>query len=155
VSGPDGADTPPAAPRREAELAVRAAGAVVSVAGAFAVAAYGAFLTPFRVGATLVPVALLVAVGGNAALSWFAWTVTRSRVLGVLPGLVWVALSFLASSRTTEGDLVLTGNNWVATVYLLAGAATVGVCAYRLFIPRRPFPANSQPSVSTGRWPRG
>jgi hypothetical protein len=54
----------------------------------------------------------------------------------LLPGIVWFALSFLGAERTTEGDLIL--YNWVATVYIYAGAITVGVAAYRMIVvPRR------------------
>lgn len=111
------------------------AGTVVAVWGAVVLSVYGAFLTPFRIGQVLVPVAVALVVGGNALLIRFAHRVTGSRYLALLPGLVWVALSFVGSERTTEGDLVLYQSNWVATVYLFAGTGTVVVCAYRLLIP--------------------
>ena len=115
---------------------LRWVGAAVAVWGAVLIATFGAFITPWRVGTVLVPVALPLAVLGNAALIRFAYRVTRNKFLGLLPGLVWVVVSFVASARTTEGDLVLYQSNWVATVYLLAGAATVGVAAYRMIVPR-------------------
>lgn len=120
-------------------MLTRGAGAVVAVWGAVVVSVYGAFLTPFRIGQVLVPVAVVLAVVGNAVLIWFAHDVTGNKFLGLLPGVVWVALSFLGADRTTEGDLVLYQSNWVATVYLFAGAATVAVCAYRILV-RHPTP---------------
>jgi hypothetical protein len=116
-------------------VVARVAGAVVAVWGAVVLSAYGAFLTPFRLGEVLVPVAVVLAVGGNALLIQFAHGVTGNKILALLPGLVWVALSFLGVERTTEGDLVLYQSNWVATVYLFAGAGTVAVFAYRLLVP--------------------
>jgi hypothetical protein len=122
------------------DLGLRGLGAVIAFWGAFMLAAYGAFISAFRVGATLVPVAVPIAIVGNAVLIWFAYRVTGHKFLGVLPGLLWITVSFVWSSRTTEGDLVLYQSNWVATVYLLAGATTIGVCAYRIILPPRRRP---------------
>jgi hypothetical protein len=119
------------------DLALQVAGIVVALAGTFVVAAYGAFLTPLRMGTVLIPVSVLIGVGGIWALSTFVSAVTEIRWLALLPGVGWLVLTFLAAIRTTEGDLILTGNNWVATVYLLSGTATVGFCGYRLLLPRR------------------
>ena len=60
------------------DLAVRAAGALVALWGAVLLAAIGAFLTPLRLGATLIPVSVLLAIVGNGALIWFAYRVTES-----------------------------------------------------------------------------
>jgi hypothetical protein len=121
---------------REMELAVRAAGAVIGVWAGALLALYATFWTPMRVGQALVPVSILLAVGGNAALIWFAYSTTRNKFLGLLPGIVSVAVSFLGAERTTEGDLILFQTNWVATVYLLAGAGTVAVAGYKLIVPK-------------------
>jgi hypothetical protein len=138
--------SPPATPAspsplwRWVDIALRVLGAAAAAWGGLMLAAYGAFITPFRIGATLVPVALPLAIVGNLALIWFAYRVTGNKFLGLLPGLIWIALSFVWSSRSTEGDLVLFDSNWVATAYLLTGAATIGVCAYRMIVPpRRPY----------------
>lgn len=120
-------------------LGLRIAGAAVAVWGGVLLALLGAFLTPLRVGTAPAPVSLLLAVGGNAALIWFAYRTTEHRFAALLPGLVWVVLSFVASDRTSEGDVVLYQQNWVSLVYLLAGSATVTVAAYRLIV-RRPEP---------------
>jgi hypothetical protein len=119
------------------DTVLRGVGAAAATWGGFVLAAYGGYMTPFRLGATLVPVSVLLAVGGNAVLIWFAYRVTGHRFLGLLPGLVWVVLSFLASGRTTEGDFILIESNWVSTAYLLSGSATVGIAAYRMLVPRR------------------
>ena len=103
-------------------------------------AVYGVFITPFRVGAVLVPVALVFAVVGNLVLIWFAHGVTRNRWLALLPGAIWLVITFAASGRTTEGDLVLYQSNWVATAYLFAGAATITVAGYRILTAAPPPP---------------
>jgi hypothetical protein len=113
------------------------AGAVVSIWAALLLAVAGAFLTPLRIGAVLVPVSLVLGIGGNLAIMWFARRVTANRFLGVLPGLVWLALTFIASGSTKERDLVLYQGNWVAIAYLFGGSATVAVVAYRMFNARR------------------
>jgi hypothetical protein len=144
------AATPPAVrlDRRLLELGLRVAGAAVAVWGGVLLALLGAFLTPLRVGTVPVPVCLLLAVGGNAALIWFAYRATGHRFPALLPGLVWVVLSVVASGRTSEGDVVLYQQNWVSLVYLLAGSATVTVAAYRLIV-RRPEPPAPPPPLTS------
>jgi fatty-acid desaturase len=119
------------------DLVVRGFGVVVAVWGGFVLAAYGAFLSAYRIGATLVPLALPLVVVGNAGLIWFAYRVTGHKLLGLSPGIVWILVTFVWSTSTSEGDLVLYQKNWVATAYLLAGSATVGLYAYRLVVPKR------------------
>jgi hypothetical protein len=121
------------------DLAISVGAVVVSVWAAVVIAIVGAFLTPFRIGGHVVPLSLFLVVGGNAAVVWFAYSVTGRRSLALLPGLVWVGVSLLAASRTTEGDLVLIQGNWVATVYLVVGSLAIAGTAYRLFLgpPRR------------------
>jgi hypothetical protein len=97
---------------------------------------YGAFLTPFRVHGTLVPISLVIALGGNIAVIWFAHTVTGNRGLALVPGAVWLVLSFLASSRTSAGDLLLIGGDWVASAYLVCGPIAIAGCGYWLFLRR-------------------
>jgi hypothetical protein len=120
------------------DVLVRVLGAVVAIWGGFLLGTYATFMTPYRIGTALVPVSLLLAVGGNLALIWFAYVTTRNKFLALLPGLVWVVLSFVAANRTTEGDLVLFQSNWVGTVYLFAGSVTIAVAAYRLIVPKSP-----------------
>jgi hypothetical protein len=134
--------TPAAPPRMPAwvDLVLRGVGAAVAAWGGFVLAAFGAFISAFRIGTALVPLALPLALVGNALLIWFAYRVTGNKFLGLLPGLIWIVVSFVWSSRTTEGDLVLYQSNWVATVYLLVGSATVGICGYRLIVPPRRRP---------------
>ena len=48
------------------------------------------------------------------ALIWFTYLATGHKGVAPVPGLIWLVLTVRASSRTTEGDLVLADNNWVA-----------------------------------------
>jgi hypothetical protein len=127
-----------AIPERVREVTLVVAGTVVSVWAALLLSAAGAFLTPLRIGTVLAPVSLVLGIGGNIAIMWFAYRVSANKYLGVLPGLIWVVLTFIASGSTRERDLVLYQGNWVAIAYLLSGSGTVGVVAYRMFVPRPP-----------------
>ncbi|HEX6870836.1 MAG TPA: hypothetical protein VF163_07040, partial [Micromonosporaceae bacterium] len=118
-------------------LLTRVLGAVVAAWGGVLLATYGAFLTPLRVGAVLVPLSVVLAMLGNALLARFAYAVTGSRLLGLLPGLIWLVLSLIWSDRTTEGDLVLVGS-WVSTLYLFLGLTPTVVAAYRWFVTAPP-----------------
>ncbi len=127
--------TPPA-PRPSA--AVRAGAVAVACWGAVLVALLGAFLTPYRLGGILIPVSLVVVVAGLVAVTRFAYVATEHAGLSLVPGVLWLIVSLVLSARTTEGDLVLTQQNWVANVYLLVGSITLGVLGYRMVMPRRP-----------------
>lgn len=119
------------------DLLLRVAGAVIGVWGGVLLSFYGAFLTGFKIGTVLVPISLVLAIAGNILLIWFTYQASGHKFVALIPSLVWVVLSFVASSRTTEGDLVLVDSNWVSVVYLLAGSITIGLAAYRLILPRR------------------
>jgi ABC-type antimicrobial peptide transport system permease subunit len=123
---------------RTVAVVVEVTGVVIACWAGAVLSVLGAFLTPVRVGTILVPVAVILAVVGNAMLVRFVRQVTDRTLPALLPGAVWLTLSFVASARTTEGDLVLYQSNWVATVYLLAGAITIGVAGYRMIAPERP-----------------
>lgn len=131
--GPGPAVPPPPPPT---PLWLRLAGLAVACLGALVVAVVGAFLTPFRIGSILVPVSLLIAVGGLTAVTRFAYALTEKVGLSLLPGALWLVVSLVLSAPTTEGDLILV-QNWVAVTYILVGSVTVGVLAYRMIVPRR------------------
>lgn len=116
---------------------LKAGGLVVGCLGAVLLAVAGAFLTPLRVGGVLVPVVLPLVVAGLALLLWFTRLTTGHVGLALLPGVVWLVLSLVLSASTTENDIVLAQNNWVAVVYLLLGSVTIGVTAYRMILPSR------------------
>jgi hypothetical protein len=114
------------------------AGGIIAVGLGFVSAVWEAFLTPLAVQWTSaghahfvrVPLALVCAVAGNTALTWFTRAVT-GRILTVLaPFTGWTAAMLIASTRTAEGDLVLTANNWVSYTTMFVGALTFAVVAY-------------------------
>jgi hypothetical protein len=128
---------PSAEPEPRDPVWVRIAGLAFATMGGLVVALLGAFLTPYRIGTVLVPLSLVVVVVGLAMVTRFAHTVTGHPGLSLIPGLAWLILSLVLSGRTTEGDLVLIQQNWVASVYLLVGSVTLGVLGYRMIIGRR------------------
>jgi hypothetical protein len=88
-------------------------------------ALWGAFLVPFRVGGTLVPVSILIAVVGNVLVGRAA-----ARLAGssgpLLTGVLWVGLTLVLSSRRAEGDVVVPGSS-VGMAFLAAGALASAV----------------------------
>jgi hypothetical protein len=136
-AGPSKEVAPPPQPDWPSEFLLKVGGIAVACWGAVLLALVCAFLTPYRVGSVLVPVSVVLVVAGLITLIRFAHEVTGNVWLSLTPGAVWLLLSLVLSARTSEGDLVLIEQNWVATVYMLAGAVTIGVTAYRLFAPRR------------------
>ena len=83
-------------------------------------AVWGAFLVPFRLGGTPVPVSWAIALGGNLLLG--AWA---GRLLGragaAVVGLLWLFLAFTLGSTREEGDLVVPGD-LLGLGFLLLGA---------------------------------
>ena len=88
-------------------------------------ALWGAFLVPFRVGGTLVPVSLVIAVVGNVLVGRAGARVAGSTG-AVVPGLLWVAITLVLSSRRAEGDVVVPGSA-TGLGFLLAGALASAV----------------------------
>jgi hypothetical protein len=112
----------------------RVLGFVIALLLAALSAAFEAFLAPLYWGSTRLPVSLVAAVVGNIALVYFAYVVTGRRLAAVGPALVWVVVMVAAASRTSEGDLVLTDNNWVGIGTMLAGSVAFALAGYRLVL---------------------
>jgi hypothetical protein len=91
------------------------------------------FWLPLRVGGVLVPVSVVAAVVGNLLLVPAARRVSGSRVVAVLPAVVWLAVAIGGAVRRPEGDLLIAGGDAGAGVvnlaFLLLGvvAAAFGV----------------------------
>ena len=100
-------------------------------------ALWGSFLVPFRVGSTLVPVSLVIAVVGNVLVGRAA-----SRLAGstgpLVTGVLWVGLTLVLSSRRAEGDVVVPGSA-VGLAFLVVGALASAV-AYGAAV-LRPVPS--------------
>jgi hypothetical protein len=112
------------------ELGLRIAGTVVGLVGGFVTALWEIFLSPVSAGSTLLPVSPVLAILTNVGLVWFTRQVTGRTGLALLPGVVWFVTMFAGSVRTTEGDLLIPGNDWPGLVALLLGAAAWGITAY-------------------------
>jgi hypothetical protein len=134
VEQPQAPEPEPSPPGRAAVLG----GLAVATGLGAVTAVWEAFLTPVSAHTTRIPVALVLAVVGNAALVWFTREVTGRLALGVLPAGAWVAVMFLAAGQTTERDLILTSNNWVGLATMFAGALTFAITGY-WFAIRKPL----------------
>jgi hypothetical protein len=119
---------------------VRVSGLAVFTALAAVSAGWEAFLTPLYWHTHRVPLALVLALAGNAVLAWATREVTGRPSAVLLPAGAWVVVMFAAAARTTEGDLVLTSDNWIGLATMFAGALAFAVTAYWLIVRsiRRP-----------------
>jgi hypothetical protein len=126
--------TPPDPRSLAADLTVRIVGTVVAVCLAALTALWEALLTPLH--ATIfgsvvrLPIAPVVAVIVNVGIFWFGRVVTGRTGLALLPAIAWFVVMFAAGNRTSEGDLLIAGNNWVGIVTILVGAVAWALGAY-------------------------
>lgn len=119
---------------RTAGAWLTAGGLVVGLLGGFVTAVWEVFLTPVYAGAIPVPVAPVLAVLSNVALIWFTRQVTGRTGLALLPGVVWFGVMLVATVRTTEGDLLIPGNDYMGLATVLVGSLTWALLAYRLIV---------------------
>jgi len=96
-------------------------------------ALWGAFLVPFRIGATLVPVSWVIALVGNTVLGRAAGSLVGKPGIALAGG-VWLAIGFTLGTRRSEGDLVVPGST-EGLVFLLLGAVGSAV-AYGMHVTR-------------------
>ena len=93
------------------------------------------FWLPLRVGQVLLPVSILVAVVGNLLLPAAALRWSGSRLVAVVPAVVWLVVVVGATMRRPEGDLVITGGGVAGTVnlaFLLIGVLAASVAVGRI-----------------------
>lgn len=88
-------------------------------------ALWGAFLVPLKVGTVPVPLSVLVALVGNAALGWCGGRL-YGRVGAAGPGLVWLGVALALGTQRREGDLIVPGSV-MGLLFLLVGAVTSAV----------------------------
>ena len=91
------------------------------------------FWLPLRVAGVLVPLSIVVAVVANLMLPAAALRFSGSRLVAVLPAVIWLVVAVAAMLRRPEGDLVMTGVGAAGVVNLaflilgvLAAAFSVG-----------------------------
>ena len=132
-------------------------GLVLAVLLAVALAVLEAFLAPLRVsdlgfsgpgeGNVRIPLALVLALVTNPLLGWFAFTTTGRRFAALLPAGAWCVVWILAAGRTTEGDLLITNDNWVGLLTLFTGPIAFAIGIYVTVLRRRvKASANSKPT---------
>ncbi|MEU5905823.1 hypothetical protein [Micromonospora sp. NPDC047527] len=133
-------DTPPEAgpPPRLLDLGLRVTGGIVVVVAGVLTGVLELLLATLRVGGQLIGVSVLVAIGANIALSWFAHEAVGRRWAVALPAVPWFALMAVAAIRTSEGDLLLAGDNWVGLAMIVAGAMTFAVMGFRQILAPPP-----------------
>ena len=133
---------------------------VVAVLVAGWLALVEVFWLPLRIGGVLVPLSIVGAVVGNLMLTAAAHRVSGSRVVAVLPALVWLVVAVAAMIRRPEGDLVLTGGGAAGTVnllFLLLGVTAAAFGVGRALAGPRRGPAARVPdgAVRDGAVPDG
>jgi hypothetical protein len=93
------------------------------------------FWLPLRVGGLLVPLSVVAAVGANLLLPAATRRLSGSRLVAVLPAVVWLVVAIGAMTRRTEGDLVITGGGVTGTVnlaFLLLGVLAASLAVGRV-----------------------
>ena len=136
----DDQEAPPPAgpPPRLLDLAARLVGAIVVAVAGVVTGVLELLLATVRVGGQLVGVSVLLAIGANIVLSWFAYEAVGRRWAVALPAVPWFALMVVAAIRTNEGDLLLAGDNWVGLAMIVAGAMTFAVMGFRQILAPQP-----------------
>lgn len=117
------------------DLVFRILGVIVGVALGAVTAVLAAVLTPLYIGSVRSPLAVIVALVGNAAITYFTYVVVRHAGLALLPGVAWLVVMFLALTKTSEGDLIVTGT-WVGGLTFLCGCIGWAGTGYFLIVRR-------------------
>lgn len=113
----------------------------------------GAFWVPLRLGGVRVPLSPLLVPVAVVVACRVAGLWTRSGLAAAAPGLGWAAAVLVLSMQGPGGDIVLQGDDPVATAYLLvgmAGAAVGGVVGVPR--PTRPPSRDAPPPARQGRF---
>ncbi|WP_299953937.1 hypothetical protein [uncultured Modestobacter sp.] len=109
--------------------------AVVAVLVSAWLALVEVFWLPWRLGGVPIPVSLLAAVFGNVLLVGAAHRLSGSRLVAVLPAVVWLGIALAATMQRPEGDLLLPGGDAVTELVNL-GFLLVGVVAAAFAVGR-------------------
>jgi hypothetical protein len=111
-----------AGPTNPVDVALRVMAGFIAFGLGAASAIYEALLSALYWHHDRLPLSLVIALIANPALAIFAYWGT-GRLLGILaPAAPWLIVMVLAASRTTEGDLIFTNNNWVGIATLFVGS---------------------------------
>ena len=113
------------------DLALRLAGGVVTLAASLLVGLLMFVTLPWRVSTVLgtvrMPVAVVIVVGGLAALFWYAPRATGTRWAALLPLAAWSVTVVVALGAGDPGGALLLANDWVAVLCLFGGTVVAVV----------------------------
>ena len=123
--------------------------AVAAVVVAAWLALVEVFWLPWRLGGVPVPVSLPAAVAGNLLLVTAAWRLSGSRLVAVLPAVVWLVIALGATMRRPEGDLLLPGGDALTSTLVLA-FLLLGVLAAAFAVGRVLSAPVSSPGAGSG-----
>jgi hypothetical protein len=124
---------------------------VVAVLVAGWLALVEVFWLPLRIGGLLVPLSVAGAVVGNLMLTAAALRLSGSRIVALLPALVWLAVAVAAMIRRPEGDLVITGGGAAGIVnlaFLGLGVTAAAFAVGRALAGPRPVSRTPAPAGS-------
>jgi hypothetical protein len=139
VSSPADAVVPSRAPSRALELLIRVGGVLVAVVAAVLTGFLEIFMSTLRIGGVPIGVAVPAAVLANLAICWFAVATVGRRWALAPPWVAWTLVMFFAAGlRSNEGDYLISGNNWVAQVMILAGSLAFAGYTYRTILKGSP-----------------
>ena len=139
----------PARPSRAVDVALRVVGGVVAVVAGVLAAVLDLLLATWAweivkgrpdtaakvlTGSSLALGGIAAAVALIVAVSWFAHAAVGTRWAVVLPALPWFVLIVAGGFRTTEGDLLLGGDNLLGLGLIVAGAMTFAVAGFRQMV---------------------
>lgn len=139
----------PAHPSRAVDVALRIVGGVVAVIAGVLAAVLDLMLATWAweivkgrpdttakvlTGSSLALGGIAAAVALIVAVSWFAHAAVGTRWAMVLPALPWFVVIVAGGFRTTEGDLLLGGDNVLGLGLIVAGAMTFAVAGFRQLV---------------------
>jgi hypothetical protein len=126
--------------------------AIVAVAVAAWLALVEVFWLPWRLAGVPVPISLIAAVAGNLLLVDGVRRLSGSRLVAVLPAVVWLVIAVAATMRRPEGDLLLPGGDALTSTVNL-GFLLLGVVAAAFAVGRAlgtPVARVSPPAAGSG-----
>lgn len=127
----------------------RLAAAALILLATVLIALVESFYVPLRVGTIRIPLSLGLAVVCHPVLIWLMRAGTGSILAMLATFGVWLAVILRLGLPRADGDLIITGNNWVSTA-LMFGGSLIFVGSIGLSLPRRPHPGQMLPAGSLG-----
>ncbi len=143
----------PPAPRADdpaLSLLLRVAGGLLVLAATALVAIVESFYVPLRLGTVRLPVSLAIAVACHPLLVWLMRAATGHAWAMLTPFIGWLGLVTVLGMRRADGDLIITGDNWISTA-LLFGGSVLFVGAIGILFPNASARGTPRPEGGAGR----